>query len=219
MEKKLAEAALGYIRGGMTIGLGAGKAVEYLIEFISMGEYPNLKIATNQMHTAFMCRERNLNLVPTWTVSHLDYTFDTLDFIDKDANGALGGSTFLLEDKLLASMADKFVCLVDEADTGTILSPEFPVELEVSKSALFFVDAKLKELDAEVYLHSEDSIEPFISSDGNYVIEAEFKDGKNLKELDHTLSAIPGVITTSIYTGIPTIALIAGAEGIQTIEN
>ena len=53
MRREVAESALKMIRSNMTIGLGEGRMVEYLIEFI---QYANIdvKVVTSSINTAML---------------------------------------------------------------------------------------------------------------------------------------------------------------------
>ena len=218
MDRHAAEAALSYIRDYMTIGLGSGKAIECLIEFIAMKNIPGLKICTNSMATAIKAKQRDLDVVPTWMVDHLDFTFDCLNFADKDLSGSKTDPMMLVENKLIASMADRFIVFVNKSDFGSVITDSLPVQVEVVKPAFSYASRKLADMGALVHAAKTDSSEPYISSCGNYILYADFKDVKSVKELNDAICEIPGVIETSLFTGLKTTALVYSAEGVETFE-
>lgn len=217
MEREAAQAALEYIRDGMTIALGSGRAIDYLIEFISMGHYKNLKITTNSLKTALEATKRDLNVVPCEVVREVDYAFESADAIFKDGSAIKQGLGAFVENKILAAMAKHFILIVDKANTVDYLTDAYPVQLEVVKPAISYVGYRLEEMDAlDVIL--PDGSEPRVSPSGNYVISASFKMVEDLKKLEEALVSIPGVICTSILADLYTLALVYSPDGVETVE-
>lgn len=219
MERHAAQAALDYIKDNMTIGLGSGRAVEYLIEFISMRNIPGLKVVTNSMATAIIAQKRGLDVIPSWMVKSLDYTFDSLDYVTKDLYGLKEKTSVIVEDKLLASMAKKFIMFVNEDNFGEVLTNGFVVEAEVAKPALSFAAGRLEEMNAAVAMSDPVSHEPVVSASGNYVIEAKFNTVQDLKALDLAISSIPGVISNSLFTNLNAAVLVYNKDEVKVFEN
>ncbi|OLU38054.1 ribose-5-phosphate isomerase A [Ileibacterium valens] len=218
MERHAAQAALAYIRDDMTIGLGSGKAVEYLIEFISMENYSNLKIVTNNMHTALLAKKRGLTIVPSWMNASLDYTFDTLDYLVKDLSGGMKNSEPVVQNKILASMAKQMIFMVSRDNFGVIEEEAIPFQVEVEKEALGYVNGRLKEMGAIVAEDSAEGRIPALSSNANYILSAKIRWNKDLASLNNELSDIPGIYATSLFTGLPVTALIYDKQGVETIH-
>lgn len=219
MERHAAEAALGYIRDGMTIGLGSGKAINYLIEFISMGHFPTLKVTTNQLSTALQAKEKGLNLVPASLCDRLDYAFDTLNYMVKDITGVKVNTTVVCEDKMMAAMADHAVYLVDKAHVADILDDGIPVEVEVVKPALSYAARRLEEMNGRVFVEDPARRQQVMSAAGNYIIEVRFKQIDDLKALDLAISSIPGVVATSLFTDINAMALVYDKDNVEVLGN
>lgn len=218
MERHAAEAALEYIHDDMTIGLGSGRAVQYLVEFISMANFSNLKIVTNRMDTALLAKKRGLTVIPCWMADKLDYAFDDLDYVVKDMSGAKTQGAIVVEDKLLACMADTFIEMVDKAHFVDVISDVLPVLIEVSKPALSYTQARLTRMGAQVVTMDPKTGLPSISPEGNYIIQAGFRNPGNLKELNAKICNTPGVVSTSLYTGKNSIAIVYDKDTVETFE-
>lgn len=218
MERHAAQAALAYIRDDMTIGLGSGKAVDYLIEFISMEHYSNLNIVTHDLHTALLASKRGLHVVPSWMVSSLDYTFDTLDYLISDETAGYKKTTAVLQDKLLASMAKKVVFMVSADNLNNVVTDKLPFEVEVVKEAISYVTARLTEMGAAMALNAAEGDAPIVSSDGNYIISGNIAWTGTLADLDAKIKAIPGVYADSIFAGLDAIALVYNKESVETLQ-
>lgn len=218
MERHAAQAALGYIRDHMTIGLGTGKAVDYLIEFLSMEDYPGLRIVAPNMTTARKCMERGLTLVPSSMVTSLDYTFDTLDFVFDDLSGSKKDVSASLQDRLLAAMSGQFIFMADRDHLHTIITDACPIQVEVCKDAYSFVSARLTEMGGDVITNQSVKGSPDASINGNYVLNVSFKNVKSVSALSDAICALPGVIATSVLNTYNTIALIYDGNGVETIK-
>lgn len=216
MERHAAQAALGYVRDHMTIGLGTGKAVDYLIEFISMEDLPGLKIVAPNMVTARKCMERNLNLIPSSMVTSLDYTFDTLDYVFDDLSGSKKDVSAGLQDQLLAEMSGQFVFMADRSSLNTVVTDAYPIQAEVCKDAYSFVCAKLTEMGGDVITNQSGKGSPDASVNGNYVISASFRNVKSAAALSKAICELPGVIATSVLSTPNVIALIYDGNGVET---
>lgn len=216
MDMQAAQAALAYIREDMTIGLGSGKAIDYLIEFISMENYKNLKIVTNNMHTALLAQKRGLTIIPSWMVSRLNYTFDTLDWISEDATEGYKADT-VVQDKILASMADRYIVIVPSSHLEKEITDGTPFQVEVAKEALGYVNARLTQLGARVAENSAEGRAPKVTSNGNFVLSAAISWKGSLTELDAVLKNIPGVFATSLFTGLNVLAIVYDNDTIRTI--
>ncbi len=218
MERHAAQAALAYIRDDMTIGLGSGKAVDYLIEFISMEDLSNVKIVTNNMHTAMLAQKRGLTIIPSWMTPQLDYTFDTLDFLSEDLKGGYKKAVPVVQDKILASMAKNLVFMVSEDNFGTVEEDSVPFQVETAKEALAYVDAKLTEMGAEIAENSAEGRAPAVTSNGSFVLSGKIRWDRPLAELNEQIKGIAGVSATSLFTGLPVIALVYNNEGVKTVH-
>ncbi len=218
MERHAAQAALAYIRDDMTIGLGSGKAVDYLIEFLSMENHSNLKVVTNNMHTAVLAQKRGLTVVPSWMTPSLDYTFDTLDYLEKDLSGGYKKAMPVVQDKILASMAKSLVFMVSRDNFGVLEEDSVSFQVEVAKEALSFVNAKLTEMGAIVAEDAAEGRAPQLTSNANYVLSAKIRWNKDLASLNSELNSIAGIYSTSLFTGLPVTALIYDKLGVETIH-
>ncbi|MCF0259948.1 MAG: ribose-5-phosphate isomerase A [Erysipelotrichaceae bacterium] len=218
MERHAAEAAANLIRDYMTIGLGSGKGIEYLIEFIAAKNLDGLKIVTSSMATALKAKQRDLEVVPTWMVDHTDFTFDSVDFADRDLNSAKSDAQMIVENKLLASMADRFVLIVSKDSFNTVLTDGLPVQVEVVKPAFSYVTKRLAEMGASVHAVNTAYGEPFVSAQGNCLLYAVFKTYNSIDDLNLAIRTIPGTVDTSLFTGLNATAVVYDGYGVEIIE-
>ena len=219
LKKSCAKEAMKYIKSGMTIGLGGGRSIAYLIEYIKKEKNLKVKIVTPSVKTKMLCIENELEVLHTCSVDKVDVAFDGCDQVDENLNALKSGGGIHTKEKLIASMAEKYILLVDEAKVEKTLTFKAPVVLEILEDSLKYVEKKVLELGGKPVVRSSDIKDGFtISDNGNLLMNVTFKDVKDIYELNNSLINICGVIETSLFTNVITKAIIASEEGIRVIS-
>ena len=145
MKRKCAKEALSYIKDKSIIGLGGGTTISYLVSYIKESEL-DVKIVTPSFETEKLCIENGLVVLPTWSVESISVAFDGCDEIDKELNALKSGGGIHTKEKIIASMADEYILLVDESKVSNKLEFKYPVVLEIIPESKSIVekDDKLK---------------------------------------------------------------------------
>ena len=107
-----------WIKDGMTVGLGTGSTVYYMVEELGRRvKDENLKITgvTTSIRTANQAKSLGIPLKSVDTVDHIDITIDGADEISSDFQGIKGGGAALLYEKIVATNSDKVMWIVDES--------------------------------------------------------------------------------------------------------
>lgn len=219
LKKNCAKEAMKYIKDGMIIGLGGGRSIAYLIEHIKKDKSVNVKVVTPSTKTKLLCIENGLEVLHTCFVDKVDVAFDGCDQVDQNLNALKSGGGIHTKEKLIASMADEYILLVDEAKVEKTLTFKAPVVLEILEDSLKYVEKKVLELGGKSVVRSSDIKDGFtISDNGNLLMNVEFHDVKDIYELNNRLINICGVIETSLFTNVITKAIIANEKGIKIIS-
>ena len=122
-----------WIKDGMTVGLGTGSTVYYMVEELGRRvKDENLKITgvTTSIRTANQAKSLGIPLKSVDTVDHIDITIDGADEISSDFQGIKGGGAALLYEKIVATNSDKVMWIVDESKMVDKLG-RFPLPVEV----------------------------------------------------------------------------------------
>lgn len=188
-----AAAALNHIEEGMMIGVGTGSTVNHFIE--ALAKYP-CKIAgtvSSSKASTELLKKHHIDVFDSNAVGTLDLYVDGADEANEHGYLIKGGGGALTGEKILAGMARKFICIVDEQKCVDVLG-EFPLPIEVIPMARSFVAREMVKLGGDPMLR-----EGFITDYGNVILDV-----YNLKLLDpmqmeHTLNQIPGVVTNGIF--------------------
>jgi len=105
LKKICAKEAMKYIKNGMIVGLGGGRSIAYLIEYIKEDKNLKVKVVTPSTKTKMLCIENELEVLHTCSVDKIDVAFDGCDQVDKALNALKSGGGIHTKEKLIASMA------------------------------------------------------------------------------------------------------------------
>ena len=140
-KKEAARIASTIVEDNTSVGLGDGSTVrllaEYLIERINAGL--EISLYTSSLQTLEFLQRRDVLVNDISDTDTLDIYFDGCDQIDRRLNALKSGSGIHTMEKLLASMAKKFVIIGDDSKFVQRLDPKFPLVLEVLPLAMAYV--------------------------------------------------------------------------------
>lgn len=210
-EKKqaAAQAALEHLPKGGILGVGTGSTVNFLIELL-----PQLQleaVVASSQATAERVQKLGIEVVDMNHVGYLDAYVDGADEIDHHLHMIKGGGAALTREKIVASIAKKFVCIVDDSKWVTQLGREFPLPIEVIPMARSAVARKLVTLGGDPTYR-----EGVITDNGNVILDVYNLNILNAIELEKIINDIPGVVTNGIFALNPaSVAIVATNDGID----
>jgi ribose 5-phosphate isomerase A len=211
--KKLAgEKAIGFVKNGMTIGLGTGSTAQYAIELI--GELVKsglaIKAVASSVRSEEIARNAGITISPFSELSSPDLYIDGADEVDQDFNLIKGGGGALLREKILAYHSKEFIVIVDESklvnQPGKILLP-----VEITGFAFEFTFRSLEELGCKVAVRKKGG-KDFITDNGNLIADCSFQKVADRDELQVRIKKIPGVVETGLFAKEMVSKVIVGYE-------
>jgi ribose 5-phosphate isomerase A len=210
-EKKqaAAKAALKHLPKGGILGVGTGSTVNFLIELL-----PELQLeaaVASSEATAQRLKKLGIEVVDMNSVGGLDDYVDGADEIDRHMHMIKGGGAALTREKIVASIAKKFVCIVDDSKWVEQLGREFPLPVEVIPMARSAVARKIVALGGDPAYR-----EGVVTDNGNVILDVYNLNILNALELEKTLNDIPGVVCNGIFAlNKADIAVVATDNGIE----
>lgn len=218
MKKRCAKEAFALIEDGMTVGLGGGRTIAFLIEEIGKSG-KRITAVTPSQDTLELCLRHQIPVNPLELTSHIDIGFDGCDEVDLNLNALKSTGGIHTREKIAAVMAKDYILLANEEKYSEQLTFEHPVAVEVVPSARTYVKRRLEELGAEVTERKGDKKMGYVfSDDGNYLMDAKFLKLPYVEELNRILDGIPGIVGHSLFYQIASKAMIASEQGIRMIE-
>ena len=186
------EAAASCVEDGMRVGLGTGSTVRYAIEALG-GAGLDLTCVATSSATEELAGKVGLKLVAPDEALRLDVTIDGADEVDDDLNLIKGGGGALTREKVVASMAERFVVVVDRSKVVPHLGP-FGLPIEVLPFAPAVAAERIMALGATSIERRE-----AMSDNGGLLFDADFGEIEDPVQLSAELSAIPGVVEHGIF--------------------
>lgn len=208
-KKAAAQAALKHLPKGGILGVGTGSTVNFLIDLLPQLE---LEAAVSSSEaTAERLRKLGIEVVDMNSVASLDAYVDGADEIDQNLHMIKGGGAALTREKIVASIAKKFVCIVDDSKWVNQLGVEFALPIEVIPMARSAVARKIVALGGDpVYRQG------VVTDNGNVILDVHNLNILNALELEKTINDIPGVVCNGIFAlNKADIAVVATDHGIE----
>lgn len=204
-----AKAAMKHLPKGGILGVGTGSTVNFLIDLL-----PELQLeaaVASSTATAERLKKLGIEVVDMNSVGGLDAYVDGADEIDRHMHMIKGGGAALTREKIVASIAKKFVCIVDNSKWVEQLGRDFPLPVEVIPMARSAVARKIVALGGDPVYR-----EGVVTDNGNVILDVFNLNILNALELERTLNNIPGVVTNGLFALNPaTIAVVATDHGIE----
>ena len=223
LKRAAAERAGERVASGMRIGLGTGSTVAHFLdvlgERIARGELSGLVGVPTSVRTAERARELRIPLAELHEAGPLDVTVDGADEVDPglDLVKGLGGA--LLREKMVAQSSDLLVIMVDDSKQVRRLGSRAPLPVEVTQFGWQAHIGFLRDLGCEPALRMGREREPYLTDNGNYMLDCRFPDGMdNPGAVEDALRRRAGVVESGLFLGMATTVIVAAAGGIQLLE-
>ena len=216
-----AKRAVDYIEDGMRVGLGTGSTAAWMVRCLGeMVRNDGIKVrgVPTSTRTAELARECGIEVISLDEAKWLDLTIDGADEFDADLNLIKGGGGALLQEKIVATASDQMVVIADAAK-GVETLGSFPLPVEVipfgwqtSKALIEEMVASLDVMGSQTALRMNGDT-PYITDEGNYIIDLHLKRIGNARQLAMVLNQVPGVVENGLFIDICDRVVIGYGDG------
>ena len=218
-EKKLAaEKSIDFIKDGMTLGLGTGSTVFFLVNKLAELVKQGLKVkcVSTSNQTSELAERLGIEIVNLNSVDYVDLTIDGADEVDNNLNGIKGGGGALLFEKIVSKASKKVIWIVDSSKFVNKLG-KFPLPVEVVP---FGLNHLLKKLDTDGYNPKLREIETeiFITDSGNRIIDLYLNEIEDSQKLERDIKLIPGVVEVGLFNNIADVVIIGRNNSTEILE-
>ncbi len=211
-----AERALEFVADGAVVGLGSGRAATALVRALGRRVAEGLRVRAVPTSEATRAEAESLGipLVGLDAVDALDVAFDGADEVDPRRDLIKGYGGALLREKVVAAASRRLVILVGAEKLVPVLGSRGRLPLEVLPFAEAFVRGRLARLGHRAVLRSPDGA-PFVTDNGNHVLDCEVSAIEDPPALDAALRAIPGVLATGLFLGMAKCVLVEDGDRVE----
>jgi len=218
-KRKAAAAALAMVSDGMVLGLGSGSTVAVFLQLLSQRIAEGLRIrgVPTSLRTAETARRSGIPLVePTPSIT-MDLDVDGADEVAPDLTLIKGLGGALAREKIVAAAAQRVVIIVDDSKLVQSLGSRVPVPVEVLPFGWELAADKLRRLGAVPRLRRRGSA-PFLSDNGNHIIDCRFEAITTPRELGREMDSVPGVVEHGLFCDLADMVLVGGEDGVRTLQ-
>lgn len=215
MKRAAAQAALEYIRPRLEkdtiIGVGTGSTANFFIdELATVKQLFDGAIASSEA-TAQRLKQHGIPVYDLNAVDTLDVYVDGADECNARLQLIKGGGAALTREKIVAAVAEEFVCIADESKWVDVLG-NFPLPVEVIPMARSHVGRQLLALGADPVYRSG-----VVTDNGNIIIDCHNLRIQDAVALETEINQIVGVVTNGLFAQRPAdIAFFGTASGVDT---
>jgi len=206
--------ALKFVKDGYILGLGSGRAATAFVKSLSSYlQEKNLKIRAvpTSLQIKLIAEEGEIHLIEADQIEKIDVVFDGADQIDHQKYLIKGGGGALLRENILINAAKKVVIMADKSKF--VKNFNRPVPVEVHPLARNTVTKSIRKLGGKPKVRTIERGYPFITENGNVILDCDFGVIKKPKSLAQKIKQIAGVMEVGIFTRKPDVIYKAKTGG------
>jgi len=218
-EKQLAaEKSIEFVKDGMTLGLGTGSTVFFLVNKLSelVKQGLNIKCVSTSNQTSDLAKSLGIEIVNLNEVDHIDLTIDGADEVDKNLNGIKGGGGALLFEKIVAKASKKVIWIVDSSKYVSNLG-KFPLPVEVIPFGSSHLVSRFTESGYNPAIR-KNGIEIYITDSGNEIIDLHLNVIEDSLKLEQEIKLIPGVVEVGLFNNIANMVIVGKENSTKIIS-
>jgi len=208
----VAREALKHIVEDAVVGVGSGSTVFKFIECLSSVKNRIDGAVAASQASAQRLKAHGIRVFDLNSVKELPVYIDGADEVNEHLHMIKGGGGALTREKIVAAVAQKFVCICDESKRVPVLG-KFPLPVEVIPMARSYVGRQLLRMGAQPVLR-----ENFTTDNGNLILDCHGLTLLDPPQTEAELNNIAGVVTNGIFARRAADVLLLGTSaGVKTL--
>ena len=217
LKQAVARAAIDYVVDGAIIGVGTGSTADFFIDELGKIRDRIKGAVASSEATAARLKSHGIAVFDLNQVESMPVYIDGADEITPQGAMIKGGGAALTREKIVASVADKFICIADGSKLVDQLG-KFPLPVEVIPMAHAVVARKLAALGGTPRLRLKDG-KPMLTDNGCMIIDLAGLRIQDPVELEVQINNIVGVVTVGLFAlHRANVCLLGTAEGVKTLK-
>ena len=211
------QAALRYVVPGEIVGVGTGSTVNKFIDALAAMKGQIKGAVSSSVASTERLQALGIPVFDANAVQSLSVYIDGADEIDGQGFMVKGGGAALTREKIVAALAQRFVCIVDESKRVQTLG-RFPLPVEVIPMAAQQITRRFAAMGGQATLRLKDG-QPLVTDNGQHILDVR---GLSIAEplaFESDVNQWPGVVTVGVFAHQKAaVCLMGTAQGVQTLE-
>lgn len=210
------QAALRYVVPGEIVGVGTGSTVNKFIDALASMKNQIKGAVSSSVASTERLQALGIPVFDANTVTSLSVYIDGADEIDGQGYMVKGGGAALTREKIVAALAQQFVCIADESKLVPALG-NFPLPVEVIPMAAGQIARKFEAMGATATLRLKDG-QPLVTDNGQHILDVRGLQISAPLAFESEVNQWPGVVTVGVFAHQKAqVCLLGCAEGVRTI--
>jgi ribose 5-phosphate isomerase A len=206
------QAALAYVPEGAIVGVGTGSTVDCFIDALAgmRGRIVGA-VSSSERSTARLC-SHGIEVLEAGAVERLPVYIDGADEIDGSGCMIKGGGAALTREKIVADLAERFVCIADESKLVDVLGA-YPLPVEVISMAVPQVMRRLAGIGGQATVRAG-----VLTDNGHPIVDVRGLRIADPAAMEAEINQWPGVVTVGIFARHRArVCLLGTAAGVRTL--
>lgn len=193
MKLAVAKAAIQYIPDDSIVGVGTGSTANFFIDELAKIKGRIDGTVASSEASAARLKAHGIRVFDLNSVDNIPVYVDGADEVNHYLQMIKGGGGALAREKIVAAVAEKFICIADKSKLVPVLG-HFPLPVEVIPMARSHVARQLLKMGGQPMLR-----EGFTTDNGNVILDVHGLNITQASELEKEINQITGVVTNGLF--------------------
>jgi ribose 5-phosphate isomerase A len=212
LKRQVAEAALAYVPRGAVIGVGSGSTVNLFIDALAQLEGGVAGAVSSSAASTARLSAHGIRVVDASAVESLPVCIDGADEIDGSGCMIKGGGAALTREKIVADLAERFVCIAEESKLVARLG-RFPLPVEVIPMAAAQIARRFAALGGRAEPRAG-----VVTDNGGIILDVHGLAIEDPAALETEINQWPGVVCVGIFARRrASVCLLGTPAGVRTL--
>ena len=213
LKQLVGRAALDYVTPGQIVGIGTGSTVDCFIDALAASGIEVAGAVSSSERSTQRLLKHGIKVLDAADVAGLGVYIDGADEIDGRGYMIKGGGAALTREKIVADLAERFVCIADASKLVATLGA-FPLPVEIIPMAAAQLTRRFAALGGTARLR-----EGVVTDNGGHILDVSGLQITDPLAFETEVNQWPGVVTVGVFARHKAgVCLLGGADGVKTLS-
>lgn len=212
LKQQVAKAAIAFIPDQAIVGVGTGSTVNFFIDELATIKHRIRAAVSSSIRSTERLQAHGITVLDANEVDGMPVYVDGADEIDGQGNMIKGGGAALTREKIVADLAERFICIADASKKVDVLG-RFPLPVEVIPMAAEQIVRRFAAKGGQAELRAG-----VVTDNGNVIVDVKGLAITEPAAFEAEVNQWPGVVTVGVFArNKAAVCLLGTSEGVQTL--